>query len=214
MWPEGLVFPDGKSMLTTGEIGTVWNLATGEPWRWGLLMGQTGPVMEIDIAASGRRFATRAGRFGGNDWEVRVWELPADPDAAGASCREVFRHQGEIDHLELSDDGQLLLLKVRDLEVWEVDSGRQRGSVPGASGRFSPDSKQFAISDDVPGIIIYDSATLQAVRHLSVIAEGPSHLHFTPDGKHLCFYATGWVRCLDVKTGQEQIPFSVSAETP
>ena len=87
------IFPDGKSLITTGKVATVWNLKTGEPWRWGLLMGHTAPVVDLDISADGQRIVTLANGFGVPKAEVRAWEVPSDPDAIVRQLQNVVRAQ-------------------------------------------------------------------------------------------------------------------------
>ena len=99
-------------------------------------------------------------------------------------------------------------------EIWEVDTGRQVGTLAGAEMRFSPDGKLLAVSAGPAEIVVYHSDSLQPAQRLKIPGNGPQRLCWGPNGKTLCFFDGGWVSCLEVETGREliDIKFTTAGE--
>ena len=208
----GRIFPDGKSLLTTGDVATVWNLESGEPRRWGLLLGHASPVMSVDISADGRRIATLTHRpqyHSGFRAEVRVWEVPDAPDRTGVAAIPLFHHEGTMMAADLSADGKLVLLVDNDgrkVDIRDIASGRSLGTLSGIEALFSPLSDQIAVVDGGSEVVIYELPSLEVTRRLSVDGSGPHSLCWGPDGRTLCFVIAGSVHCMDIASGQELVP--------
>jgi len=209
--PIARIFPDGKSLITTGTMATVWNLTTGEPWRWGLLTGHKGPVVDAELSADGKRIATLASGTG-RSMEVRVWEVPSDPNASGSACKILFEYNGTPVGGDLSGDGKLMLMDEGSgrIEIWDVDTGRRLGTIPGANACFSPDGKRIA-SAEQSKIGVYLTDSLQPMRTLTIPGSIPQHLCWGPKGQSLFFVNGGWVSCVDAETGRELIECKFSS---
>ena len=149
-YPVSRTLAVGRSLVTTGNVATVWNLSTGRPWRWGFLTGHRGPVSSVDVSADGRRIATRANPFR-RPYEIRVWDVPPNPEEPNVTCRLVKEHIGAesaYGDVDLSNDGRLLLVNVgfKNLELRDASTGDVIGTVPGRRGRFSPDGLLIAVA--------------------------------------------------------------------
>lgn len=208
-YPKTHLLPDGKSLVTSGSIATIWNLETGEPWPWGLLAGHKGPCLNLSMSQDGTRIATSAFAIR-NPSEIHVWELPSDRNVPDATCRKIFDQSSDtfdIHELDLSGDGKLVSIgdHNHDTVLWEVDTGRKLGSVHGEKASISNDSTKIANIGPNGKIQVYSTETLELINTISPPKGRVKFVRWAPDDKSVYTSVAGWVHCFDIQTGAELI---------
>jgi RNA polymerase sigma factor (sigma-70 family) len=151
--------------------------------------------------------------------EARLWDA-----ATGGELARFGVARSEVPHaFALSPDGAVLALAGRtdDVPLWDVNTGKQVGSLPGhlkaRSLAFSPDGGTLAVGDEANSIRLWDlkarrvTAKLVGVKaphQVGGIGDAVFALAFSPDGKTLASLgdlADGTLRIWDVPTGKERL---------
>jgi len=191
--------PDGRSVASAGQDGTIriWSPSgAGEPV---VLSGHDGPVWSVSFSPDGRSVASA-----GQDGTIRIWS----PSGAGQPIL-LSGHDGPVRSVSFSPDGRLVASGGNDGAVRISDPAghnppvvlNTHGGLVGAVA-FSPDGRRVAIANDDHTVRIWDPAgggqPLELRGH-----EGPvGDVAFSPDGRHLASASTE-VRIWDL-AGDEQ----------
>jgi WD40 repeat protein/tRNA A-37 threonylcarbamoyl transferase component Bud32 len=199
---EALAFsPDGKRIAAgSQELGTVgvWDTATGRPA--GVLQGQGFYLRDMAFDPDNRLLSSAG------DGSLQSWELSRD-------LRTVLCRTPDTAGLLLSPDGRLLMgLRGKEVQLWDVTTGRKRADLPGAwlkegcMAVFSGDGRHFAYSTEDGAVHLWD---VQAGAEARVLRGHSAHvraLAFSPDGKRLASGAQdpdNSVRLWSVPAGEE-----------
>ncbi len=103
---------------------------------------------------------------GGFDGTLRLWDTES-----GLTMQELLGHEGQVNAVDLSDDGMLAVSGGADgrVIVWDVAAGVARFALEPGNGtinrvRFLPNSTQFVIGGERGGPSLWDAANGQQVR--------------------------------------------------
>ncbi len=177
---QGLaVLPDGQSVLSGDDNGTMWlsDLRTGI--GTGRFKGHTDPIYRIAVLPDGRRAITVS-----IDHTVRVWDLNAE-----AELRRLGGHKQMVTAIAVLSDGKLVLTGSPDLTIrqWDVDSGTEMWCLHDASADWItclarlPGDARF-LSADVKGVLrLWDRVGLTELSQVA-FPSGISDLVVLPDG--------------------------------
>src|SRR5205823_609647 len=111
------VAPDGQTIITAGDDGTVrrWAARDGSP-QGSIPTGHSGPILALAVSSDGRAILT-----GSADQTARVIAL-----ADGKVLRTLTGHHGPVRGVAFSPRGDRLATAGAEggLKVWETASGR------------------------------------------------------------------------------------------
>lgn len=184
--------PDGR-MLATGSDDQrviVWNPATGKPFDWGELKEQTGPVADLQFSPDSTLLATGDRQYNAPaKGTVRIWKMPADPQADGIrvvsqKTLAEFNALGELT-VRFSPDGKSLLA-FDPLKgcLYDTTSWKKTLDLKGAKGAFSFDGKRLITTGDTL-IRDWQLGVNQSPQESKVSSAGIwTALEPTPDGRY------------------------------
>lgn len=166
-YPRSLqLFPDGRTLLSAAEDGTVatWDILTGaELLRF---KGHSDIIVASAVSGDGTMIATAA-----YDNTARIWDA-----VTGIAKSEPLSHLDELSHLAFSPDSTRLVTAARDgnARIWSTSDGAPvTGWMSHASAtvtaRFSPDGRRVVVRFH-DGFRIWDSHTGQPI---SVVYHSP-----------------------------------------
>lgn len=184
--------PDGR-MIATGSDDqrvVVWNAATGKPFDWGNLKEHTGPIARVEFSPDGKLLASgdrqRSGTAKGT---VKIWRLPADPQATGIRLTSQqtlaeFSPAGELT-MRFSPDGKsLLVFDPKKGRLYDTTTWKKKLELKGAKGEFSIDGKQLITTSD-QYIRRWQMGVNQLPQESKLSSAGTwTALTPTPDGRH------------------------------
>lgn len=192
---DQLAFSAGGDFIASGAwdgAGIVWEVATGRP-RWHLDKGHSGQITALALAFSpdkGRRMVAT----GGVDKAVILWDIVADKvDPVG---RPLKAHDGAVERLAFSDDGERLASAGRDGNVilWDVSVHGVRHGIFNASATatvglikalaFDRSGERLALASEDATVRIWDVAR-GGLRPLTLLADSDelTSVVFSPDGQ-------------------------------
>ena len=221
----GLVAPDGSRAVLfifnqTTEIASIWSVPLDGPAESGLFLIEAAPagcLPHTGAVGSGFLVYALSCDTPVGERTNQLWSVPlAGPANAALSLAGSFVEGGALDSLQISPDGEYLVLRADKLvdekfELWSVPVAGPAGALVrlnpalGAGGdvesgvAISPDSSRVAY--------VADQVTDQTFRAWSVPIAGPSteatplvsgivvangdvrNLDFTPDGTQIVFRA-------------------------
>ena len=226
LWPSAA----GRRLYAGFEDGQVWTIDVPTRARVEPTIRVSGPPLSVSSTEGGSRVVVTAagpegpettvhdGRTGeivaGPAAQLSLTSVSADGDLAGASSGQVGRYdldhlgpvatlpgaRGEVNLLQWSDDGQVLLAASNDqtVSVYDVASGLRLGDpLPAASpliypGSLRPDGKAVAVTGRL-GVYLWtldpeelvDAACRQAGRNLTEV-EWATHLSWTGARRATC----------------------------
>ncbi|MHC4199241.1 MAG: WD40 repeat domain-containing protein [Planctomycetota bacterium] len=180
-----LAMPDGRSIVASGEDGTIRRLSLKSGGVLGAFEGHEGWVTALALSPDGRRLAS-----GGEDRTVRIWDV--------GSRRELCRARGRswVYGLAFTPGGDRLAGAIDDQvpTVWDARTGGEvltiwKQRVYGVrTATMRPDGRVLVLGHDKCAL----SPDGRLNRYSSAIAEpGPGQLGrlmdaaFTPDGKRM-----------------------------
>jgi WD40 repeat protein len=212
----GVYSRDGHSVLSRaeGEKGAIiiWNATDGKVTKFFIdrkfLLGknalQFSPDEKLIIS-------------GGGDKLVKIWDV-----AAGRELKRFAGHEGEINSVSFSPDGQYALStggqvwsnKDCVIRLWEVATGKEIRKFAGHTGAvwsaaFSPDGKQIVSGSSDRTIRLWDTATGKEIKTFSGHTGGISSVVFSKNGKMILSACGDYsIKLWDVATGKEIRTFS------
>ncbi len=176
---HAMVFsPDGRSLFSAGEDGTVrqWNTATGEPVR--TFEHADEPVTSLDVSDDGWRLAA-AGRNG----QVSFWDVHT-----GRLLKRFAAHDGPVESLDLSPDASRLVTEGADDRalLHDLAGDRVASRLEGVAGDLL--HVRFDSQTGVPHALLRaPDGTLQvwdvAARRLVLALPNGSDAEFSLDGR-------------------------------
>jgi WD40 repeat protein len=143
--------PDGRTILSTGEDGTVrfWSVETGALQQ--TLEAHAGPIRSLAVATGGDQFAT-----GGDDGAIRIWS-----PGSRSPVRSWDARQGSIRRVRYSPNGKIIVSSGLGVRLWDTTQGtpvlklrEHAGSVDAVD--FSRDGKLLALSDQRGATAVFD----------------------------------------------------------
>jgi WD40 repeat protein len=222
------ISPDGSLVVALPRLGgactlEMWDAATGNRlWSWTAPEGATlGAAFTADgksVVAAGWGPVRNADLPPRQDNQIRFLDI-----ATGKEQRHIELGPAEPGMFTLSPDGRLLGAIcdskptgerwLRDIRVWETDSGRERWrlAAPKDAGvsqvQFAPDGESLLLATMPGGVRVLDAATGKERRWLREGADwGAYALVFSPDGKVLAVCDGEAIRLLEWTTGKDVSP--------
>jgi WD40 repeat protein len=184
------VSPDGKTLVSGGEDGTVrlWDLSGPEPKPKLRVKGHDDEVRAVVIAPDGRTLVTSS-----HDGSLRIWDL----GGTQPKPRVTFSVEADPTSLSFTPDAKRLVSGNGDhtLRVWDVSGerpellkklGQSRGRADEIWGlAISPDGKSAATSGRRHSLAVWDLTTEGAKE--ATPPQSPRRYHgtlaYSPDGK-------------------------------
>ena len=169
------------------------------------LPDQTGGVNDICFTLDDRQILTA-----GDDYTVKIWDLPEDSRAIPRLHRVLTGHKKAVECLALSPDGATLLTGSDDMtaKLWDYRSGhllapfKAPAEIWGAA--FSPDSRQVVLATLWKTAEVWDIGTKQKIHVLSGHLDWVTDVAFSPDGKRIVSVSRDHTAKLwDAQTGRE-----------
>ncbi len=197
---EVIISSDGKLLLTadqdpdprrvdTKKIITVWDIASGRQ----LLLRKD--VQSYTLSFDGERLAV----LNANDGNIIILNT-----RTGAQLQS-FKNEKEFPEIIMSWDGKVLAAaNARMMRVWEIDSGAVRSSFENVSGNLAPslnlnrDGSLLSVLGGAPGpgvsqsnCRLYETHRGEKLKGFEAMAEGPTSLDFSADGRMLASGTSG-----------------------
>jgi WD40 repeat protein/tetratricopeptide (TPR) repeat protein len=189
--------PDGGTVLTAGEDGTVrlWDPATGKPR--GAPLPHPHPVRAAAFSPDGRIIATGCGQEAPPAGEFRLWDV-----SSGRTRGRPLPFRGPVMAVAFRADGGAVAAgsMAGVARTYRVADGEPLGPdlpPPGSVGAvaFSPDGR-LLLTGGVEAACLWEPRTGRQVGPVRPVADGAIWVAFGPDGRR--FYAgdaKGYVYC-------------------
>ncbi|MCA9945165.1 MAG: protein kinase, partial [Anaerolineales bacterium] len=192
--------PDGRSILTASEDGTVrlWNAQTGEEFR--RFIGHEANVNNANVSSDGRLIVSAS-----SDGTARIWDI-----ATGAELRRITGLSGAGWSAEFSPDGQRVAIPdSQTIKMWDVATGELVREFVGHTAEstftvFSSDGRYLvSVSGDATARL-WDVATGAEIRQFVGHTGWVGGADFSPDDRYLITTGEdGIARIWDIATGLE-----------
>jgi WD40 repeat protein len=201
-----ILTPDLRSLIIGGNVPTVVNAETGEPWQWGLLTGHRGFVDSINLSRDGRFLLTCCNL---PTQEVFIWELPENCAAADAEAKLLLQWTPEtrLEYLNatLSPIGDFFFLAdgKGKTQFRDVAKGQLKGELEGINPVVSPDGARIAIDSPQSRILVYDTETFAVQEKIPYLGGRPGFLQWGSDNYSLVYTIEDWIYGIDTRTGKE-----------
>jgi len=190
--------PDGKTLATSGQDGTVrlWDAASGQTIR--ILRGHDGDVNYVAFSPDGRTLAT-----GGDDGTVRLWDA-----ASGNPLSTLGKHKDWVLSVLFTPDGKRLVSGGRSgiLKIWDIKTGGEQ-SFPSAGAHVegmavSPDGRTLVTGGWNQHAIFWDLDTLREKRRIDASSR-IQNVAFSHGGRFVAMGCTDRsVRVWDCESGR------------
>jgi WD40 repeat protein len=201
-WVLAVAFsPDGKTLATGIDDGTVdlWDVPSQR--RLGVLRGHTDSIGAVAFSPNGKILVT-----GSDDTTIRLWDIPRRQALA-----TLHGHTARVRALAVAPDGSLLASGSDDttVKLWDLASRRKLATLSGGwpfirGVAFSPDGKTLAAGSYDKRVKLWDVRTRQELGSFTGHTGQVRCVVFSPDGQWLA--TTSWdttVRLWNAHTKRE-----------
>ncbi len=208
--------PDGKHLVSLGDMVEVWDAITG---RQLFVLKEDHWNSSYCYSSDGKLLASV-----GSGESVKLWDA-----SDGRLLLTLQEDQGDVEDQDgmnlicFSPDGKRLALAGDTVKVWDTASGRVLLTIQedsGGSSRicFSPDGLRLAMASEDQGVKVWDANSGKQLLTLkaewsSASYAGSCSLSFSFDGKRLAL-ALEIVKLWDAASGQELLTLPESDDNP
>jgi WD40 repeat protein len=204
------VAPDGKTLATASDDGTVkqWAVATGA--QVATFGGFSAPVHAVAISPDGHFLAAGSG-FRNIVGELKIWDLQARRELALLEGHRPGNpnHMWGVAGLAFSPDGQTLASAGYDgrLILWDTQTWRLRINLKGHTGwlrcvSFSHDGKRIATGSDDERVILWDAVDPRMDQTITPHIDVVYDVAFSRDDSTLAIGGRNGAMTWDLAAGQ------------
>jgi WD40 repeat protein len=174
--------PDGRELVTAGDVGQVWDAQTGEEIL-PAMEGHTDTLTYAAFSPDGTRIVSTATN---KDGTVRVW------DAKTHKLLKTFQivTDDEVDSIGFSPDGKRIAVAADPniAQVWDLERGEKVLDLLGhesdvATINYSPDGRLIVTGSDDHTLRLWDAMTGAQLAVLSGHTDEVNWVTFSHDGK-------------------------------
>lgn len=188
------VSPDARLLATVHKDNAVWLRDLGAKEEPVVFKGHRGPVLAVVFSPDGKTLATANGFGQGYNSEYRLW------DVAGKKHRRTVGCRWFLGCLAFTPDGKTLAGGTSgQVELWDVETGKERATIPApdratqpgdpdeniSALAFSPGGNLLALGNTQGTVLVCDVAAAKTVATLRGHKRAVRAVAFAPDGKTL-----------------------------
>ncbi len=171
--------PDGKSILTPGDLAYLWDAATGQPA--GVPLKNPGSSRSIAMSPDGTTVLT-----GRKDGTTQLWDAPTGEPLTPS----LAAHSDRVRDVAFSPDGEMFLTASTDktARLWDAVTGQPIGRPlfhhgPVVAVAFSPDGKSFLTTSSDYTVRLWRLEIYQPLKFVIEQQSSCTAARLSPDGR-------------------------------
>ncbi|MBP7960950.1 MAG: hypothetical protein KBG20_01440 [Caldilineaceae bacterium] len=174
--------PDGQTVVSGGDDGTIRLWQAHDLEQQQLLFGHTGRVLSVGFSPDGKRIVS-----GSDDNSVRIWDVES-----GETVAALRGHTAKVLSVSFSPDGKRIVSGSDDssIRIWDVESGEEIAVLLGHTWAvdavlYSPDGKRIVSGGSDNTIRLWDAESGEVIATLDGHSNSVRSVAYSPDGKYI-----------------------------